>query len=120
MFKLLIIALVLSLLVACGGNAPKQKPKPSEPYVILSSLVDPVTNSYKLMIKVDPPITEENVKKAAELAIEKNKGQFQTVTVNSYTTHNMNSPPYAVSRYDSSGVTHQFNPAAAPQKIPTH
>ncbi len=120
MFKRIMIALVLSLVVACGGNAPKQKPKPSEPYIIISSIADPTANSYKLMIKVDPPITEENVKKAAEIAIEKNKGQFQTVIVNSYTTNNMNSTPYAISRYDSSGVTHQFNSQVAPQKIPTH
>jgi hypothetical protein len=120
MFKLLMIALVLSLLVACGGNAPEPKPKPSEPYVILSSIVDPATKSYKLMIKVDPPITEENVKKAAEIAIEKNKGQFAAITVHSYTTPNMNSVPYAVSQYDGSGVIHQFNSQAAPQKIPTH
>jgi hypothetical protein len=120
MVKLTMIALVLSLFVACGGNAPKQKPKPSEPYIVLSSLTDPATNSFKLMIKIDPPITEEGVKKAAEIAIEKHKGQFQTVTVNSYTTHNTNSTPYAVSRYDSGGVTHQVNSQAAPQKIPTH
>jgi hypothetical protein len=121
MFKRILIALVLSLVVACGGNAPEQRPKPSEPYVVLSSLTDPATNSFKLMIKVDPPITEEDVKKAVEIAIEKHKGQFQAVTVNSYTTHNTNTTPYAVSRYDSSsGVTHQFNSQAAPQKIPSH
>lgn len=120
MFKLIIIALVLSLFVACVGNAPKQKPRPSEPYVVLAALNDPATNSLKLMIKVDPPITEEEVKKAIEIAIEKHKAQFQAVTVNSYTTNNTNGTPYAVSRYDSSsGVTHQFT-WATPQKIPTH
>lgn len=120
MVKLIMIALVLSLFVACGGTAPRQKPKPSEPYIILSSMADPTTNSYKLMIKVDAPITEESVKKAAEMAIEKYKGQFASVIVQSYTTSNTNSTPYAVSQYDSSGVSHQFNPQLAPQKIPTH
>jgi hypothetical protein len=120
MLKRLSILILLSLFAACGGNAPQQRQKPIDPYIIISSMADPTTNSYRMMIRVDPPITEENVKKAAEKAIEKFKGQFAAVTVQSYTTSDTNTVPYAVSRYDGSGVSHQFNPQAAPQKIPSH
>jgi hypothetical protein len=120
MLKLLMVVTVLSLFVACGGNAPRQKPKPIEPYIVLAATADPATKTFRLMIRVDPPLTEENVKKTAEMAIEKYKGGFEAVTVNSYTTSNTNTTPYAVSRYDNNGVTHQFNSQMAPQQIPTH
>jgi hypothetical protein len=120
MLKRLIVVTVLSLFVACGGNAPRQKPKPIDPYIILGSTAEPATKTYRLMIRVDPPITEENIKKTVEMAIEKYKPGFDVVIVNSYTTSNTNTTPYAVSRYDSNGVTHQFNSQMAPQQIPTH
>ena len=120
MFKRIMVVTVLSLLVACGGNAPKQKPKPPEPYIIMSSIADPATKTYKMMIRVDTPITEDNVKKAAEMAIEKFKPGYDVVIITSYTTSNTSTPPIAVSRFDSSGVTHQFNSQMAPQQIPTH
>ena len=120
MLKLLMVITVLSMFVACGGNAPRQKPKPTEPYIVLSAMADPATKTYRMMIRLDPPITEENAKKTAEVAIEKYKGGYETVIVTSYATSNTNTPPYAVSRYDSSGVSHQINSQMAPQQIPTH
>jgi hypothetical protein len=120
MFKRLLVVSLFFLLAGCNSNAPKQKPKPIDPYIIISSMADPATKSYRMMIRVDPPITEENVKKAAEKAIEKFKGQFEVLTVNSYTSSDTNTIPIAISRYDNGGITHQFNPQAAPQKIPSH
>lgn len=120
MFKRIIVVTVLSLFVACGGNAPKQKPKPIDPYIIMSAIADPATKTYKMMIRVDPPITEDNVKKSAEMAIEKYKAGFDVVVVTSFTTSNTNTTPIAISRFDSSGVTHQYNSQMAPQQIPTH
>lgn len=83
-------------------------------------MADPASKSYRIMIRVDAPISEDRVKKAVDMLIEKHKGQFEAITINSYSTSDTNTPPYAVSRYDSSGVSHQFNANAAPQKIPTH
>jgi hypothetical protein len=120
MLKLLMVMVILSLFVACSGNAPRQKPKPTEPYIILAATADPATKTYRMMIRLDPPITEENAKKTAEVAIEKYKGGYETVIVTSYTTSNTNTTPYAVSRYDSNGVYHQFNSQMAPTQIPTH
>jgi hypothetical protein len=120
MFKRLLVLTVLSLFAACSNNTPRQKPMPSEPYIILSSMADPTTKSVRIMIRVDSPVSEDRVKKAVDLLVEKHKGQFEAVTINSYTTSDTNTLPYAVSRYDSSGVSHQFNAQAAPQKIPSH
>jgi hypothetical protein len=120
MFKRLMFLTVISLFVACSSNAPRQKPLPSEPYIVLSSMADPTSKSYRIMIRIDSPASEDRVKKAVDMLVEKHKGQFEALTINSYTTSDTNTPPYAVSRYDSSGVSHQFNAQVAPQKIPSH
>jgi hypothetical protein len=120
MFKLLMIATVLLLFVACNDNAPRSKPLPAEPYIILSSIADPASKSYRIMIRIDSPVSEDRVKKAVDMLIEKHKGQFEVLTINSYSTSDTNTTPFAVSRYDSGGVSHQFNAQAAPQKIPSH
>jgi hypothetical protein len=120
MVKPTLLALTFVLLIACGGTPPREKPNPTEPYVIISSLVNPATNELSITIKVDPPYSEEKVKGAAEMVIEKNRSAYKAITVKSFLTADASGIPYAVSRFDGQGVTHQINPQAAPQKIPSH
>jgi hypothetical protein len=120
MLKQFSVVLVLCLLMACGGNAPKQRPASYEPFTIMSSIVNPQTSEYTISIVVDPPLTEENAKKAAIRVYEKNKGQFKTVVVKSFARPDPNSIAFAESRFEGDSVTHKFNAQAAPQNIPSH
>jgi hypothetical protein len=120
MNKMMLIAVLAFLMVGCSTNAPTHKPRPAEPFIILTSGVDPAANRLMISIRVDPPITEANVRQAAELVIEKNKPSYKSITVKSFATSDASGFPYATSFYDGQMVTHQFNPQAAPQKIPSH
>ena len=121
MRKLLLFILLLPTFIACTSNAPNQKPQPTQPFIVEASSIDPATDSLIMSIKIDPPFTEATVKKAAEIAIEQNKGRFKNITVRSYTQNlSQNPPTFAVSVFDGSTVTHQIMPQVAPQKIPTH
>ena len=119
MNKFMLIAAISLLLVGCGGNAPRQKPKPEEPYVVLSSSTDPTLNRLSIAIKVDPPVTEEAVKQAVEMVIEKHKASYKNITVKSFAIADASGLPYATSYFDGQGITYQFNPQALPQKIPS-
>src|SRR5829696_4671246 len=111
MRKLLIFILLLSTFIACTSDAPKQKPLPSQPFIVEASSVDPATDSLIMSIKLDAPFTEAAAKKAAEIVIEQNKARFKNITVRSYTQNlNQNPLPYAVSVFDGNTVTHQITP----------
>ncbi|MBI3652924.1 MAG: hypothetical protein HY231_18010 [Acidobacteria bacterium] len=121
MKKLILMALLTTLLLACSNSkTPKQEARDAEPYRVISSLVNPANHSLLVMIQVDPPLNEARVKKAVELVIENNKGQFQNIEVKSFATPDANTPPFATSDFDGQSVSHRFNPQAAPQKIPSH
>ena len=119
MCKLSLVIALLLFSFAC--NAPVSKPKPSEPYVITSSFVDQATNSLTVSIALDPPITEENAKAAGEAVINKNRNQFKSVVVKSYTSPQQQSLyPYCVSMFSDGAISHQINKQLEPQKIPSH
>jgi hypothetical protein len=120
MVKLILITLVFALLNGCGGEAPKRKAKPLEPYVVLFTAADSATSQLTVAIQVDPPITEEAVKKAAGMVIENNKASYKNIVVKSFTSSNASGIPYGTTYFDGQNMTHQFNPQAAPQKIPSH
>ncbi len=113
--------LLLLTFIACTSDAPKEKPRPAEPFVIEASAVDPSTNSLIVSIKLDPPFTEETAKKAAEIVVERNKARFKNITVKSFTRHLGENPmPFGVSVFDGTNLTHQINAQLGPQKIPSH
>lgn len=121
MKRVIAIAFVAVFLAACGGDAPQVKNRHSQPYIVLASFADPAANALTVSIRVDPPVTEENVKTAADLVIENNKAQFKNITVKSFAVSDASGFPYGTSTYIQGNLTsHHFNPQAAPQKIPTH
>lgn len=116
------VCCVIALLIFVSAcNAPVSKPKPSEPYVITSSVVDQANNSLTVSIVLDPPITEENAKSAGEAVINKNRNQFKSVTVKSYASSlQQNLYPYCTSTLSEGTISHQVNKQLEPQKIPSH
>lgn len=120
MRKAVVFIFFTLLLVACAGEAPKKKDRPTLPYVVLSSVTDPATGMLSISIKVDPPHSEENLQTVAALVIENYKSQFNNITVKSYTRSDASGIPYGISTYTNNTISHQFNSQAAPQKIPSH
>ena len=114
-------ALILLVLLGCGGGGPKPIGKRLEPYVINSTLVDPERKSVTFSISVNSQSTQDDVKTIVELVISTNKAKFQNITVKTYLLgSDPGGPPYATSMLADGSVTHWFNPLTAPQKIPTH
>ena len=121
MTRIAVGALILLILLACGGGGPKPIGKRSEPYVVNSTLVDPARNEATFIISVNAQSTQDNVKTVAELVISTNKAQFQNVTVKTYLLGSDQSGlPYAISTLADGVITHWFSPQPPTEKIPTH
>ena len=121
MIRIAFGALILLVLLACGGGGPKQIGKRLEPYLINSTLVDPARKAVTIIISVHAQSTPDDVKTVAELVISTNKAEFQNITVKTYLLgSDQSGPPYATSILADGTVTHLFSPQAATKKIPTH
>ncbi|HEV8483692.1 MAG TPA: hypothetical protein VGV87_09100 [Blastocatellia bacterium] len=121
MTRIAVSALILLVLIACGGGGPKRIGKRSDPYIINSTLVDPSRNAATFSISVASESSQDDVKTVAELVISTNKAQFKNITVKTYLLgSDQSGVPYATSMLADNVVTHWFNPQATPQKIPTH
>ena len=112
--------LIALLFFAAACNAPVTRQKPSENYVIDTSVVDQANNSLTVNIRLDPPITEESARAAGEAVINKNRQQFKTVIVKSFTQAQQSLYPYCISTLSDGVISHQVNKQLEPQKIPSH
>ena len=115
-----LLILISALLVACGGSPPQAEQRRAQPYRVLSTAIDQANAALMISIQVDPPVTEETVKTAAEIAIRDNKARFQTITVRSFTSPQPDGLAYCTSIYSNGSITHQVDPRAESKKIPTH
>src|SRR2546426_1083868 len=118
MARAIIIALVMSAFVACGG-APAPTRSNTQAYSVISEQANPAAGTSTLLIRVTGPATQANVKSAAEAAISGRKGGFAHVIVKSYVEGmTASDPPFAISRLENGAVTHRFNSTTETQKIP--
>ena len=120
MFRVIIVAFVLSSFVACGGAAAPTRSN-AQPFSVISEQADPVAGTLTLLIRVSGPATQANVRPIAESAIASRKGEYAHVIVKSYVEGTTASdPPFAISRLEDGAITHRFNSMNETQKIPTH
>ena len=121
MFRTATSALLLLVLLSCGGSAPAPTRSDAQLSEVISEQADPAAGSLTLVIKVAGPATQSNVKSAAESAIANRKDRYRHILVKSYTEGmNASDTPFAISRLEDGVVTHRFNSLAETQKIPTH
>ena len=118
MIKILAIALALALAVACA-SPPVQRS--AESFIVIGTVVNQAANSITVSIRAEPPATKEHNKTVAEQAISRYRDQYRSVIINSYVGGDSPSElPFATSIFENGATTHQFNPRATTQKIPTH
>lgn len=116
--KMLLIGIPIWLLTSCGGDAPVITS--SARYMVVGEMVDPVSGSLIINIKMSQQSTESDIKSVAEALITERRDRHSKVTVRTLLDEYGNDRPYAASSLDSGQVTHQFNQAAKQKRIPTH
>jgi hypothetical protein len=120
MFKASMAILVLSLIVACGGTPPQMRVA-SPPHSIISEQPDPATAGVVVDIKVAGQPSQSDVKSIAESLIASRRSEYKMIVIRSFVdSATQGRMPYALSRLENGAITHQFNPQAEMQKIPTH
>jgi hypothetical protein len=118
--KMILVSLALSFLMSCG-TAPRPTRSDAQLFTIVSEQPDHQTGILTMTIRVFGPATQTNVRTAAESVIAGRKDQYRQIIVSSYTEEMKESePPFAISRFEGTTVSHRFNSLAETQKIPTH
>jgi hypothetical protein len=117
MIKVLMLGLALAL-AACGESAPPPTPSEPQPYSIVSERSDP-SGGLTVGIKVSAAAGEASIKSAAESVISARRGQYSSVTVNTFAE---GEKPVAVSKLEGGRVSHAFTDEARGKqvRIPTH
>jgi hypothetical protein len=111
----------LTLVVSCGGTAPRPTLARAQSYSVISEQADPVAGTLTISIKVAGPVTQSNLKSAAEALIAERKSEYRHITVKSYAENAATSdPPAAISRLENDAVSHVFNARTEPERIQTH
>jgi hypothetical protein len=114
-------AAVLTLVVSCGGTAPRPTLARAQSYSVVSEQADPVAGTLTISIKVAGPATQSNFKSAAESLIAERKSEYRHITVKSYAENaTASDPPAAISRLENDSVSHVFNARTETEKIQTH
>ena len=121
MFRTATSALLLLVLLSCGGSAPAPTRSNAQSFEVISEQADPAAGSLALLIKVAGPATQSNVRSIAESVIANRKDQYRHILVKSYTEGmSPSDTPFAISRLEDGAVTHRFSSLAETRKIPTH
>ena len=121
LLKVSAVAALLSLLVSCGGTAPRPTLARPQSYSVISEQADPVAGTLTISIKVAGPVTQSNFKSAAEALIAERKAEYRHITVKSYAENAAASdPPAAISRLENEAVSHVFNARTETERIQTH
>jgi hypothetical protein len=117
MGRILVLALALSF-AACGESAPPPTRAEPHSYSILSERPDP-SGGLTVNIKVSAAAGEDSIKSAAESVISARRGQYPSVTVNSFAE---GENPVAVSKLEGGRMSHAFTDEGRGKqvRIPTH
>ena len=114
-------AVLLSLVVCCGGTAPRPTLARAQSYSVISEQADPVAGTLTISIKVAGPVTQSSFKSAAEALIAERKSEYRHITVKSYAENaTASDPPAAISRLENDAVSHVFNARTETERIQTH
>gem|GEM_PF-1374140 len=114
-------AAVLTLVVSCGGTAPRPTLTRAQSYSVISEQADPIAGTLTISIKVVGPATQSNLKSAADSLIAERKSEYRHITVKSYAENAAASdPPAAISRLENEAVSHVFNARTETERIQTH
>jgi hypothetical protein len=107
--------------VSCGGTAPRPTLARAQSYSVISEQADPVAGTLTISIKVAGPVTQSNLKSAAESLIAERKSEYRHITVKSYAENAAASdPPAAISRLENDAISHVFNTKTETERIKTH
>ena len=128
MIKVLVAAVALLSLVACGGNAPRPTRADAPLFSIVSEQPDPASGSTNVIIKFPKSTLPPQIKANAESLIASRRDQYRRITVKSFLEgSNLDGVPFAVSKLENDSVDTVFNavlggsPAPGGSvRIPTH
>ena len=121
LLKVSAAAVLSSLLVSCGGTAPRPTLARAQSYSVITEQADPLAGTLTISIKVAGPATQSNFKSAAESLIAERKSEYRHITVKSYAENAAASdPPAAISRLENDSVSHVFNARTETERIQTH
>ena len=121
LLKVSAAAVLSSLLLSCGGTAPRPTLARAQSYSVITEQADPGPVTLIEIVKVTGPATQANFKSAAESLIAERKSEYRHITVKSYAENAPASdPPAAISRLDNDSVSHVFNARTETEKIQTH
>ena len=128
MIKVLVAAIALLSLAACGGNAPRPTRADAPLFSIVSEQTDPASSSASVIVKFPKSTLPPQIKADAESFIASRKDQFRRITVKSFLEgSNLDGVPLAVSTLENGAIDTVFNgvPGGAQSpggsvRIPTH
>ncbi|HEX8185190.1 MAG TPA: hypothetical protein VF747_10575 [Blastocatellia bacterium] len=122
MIKVLIVAITLLSIAACGGNAPRPTSADAQLFSIISEQPDPAAGSTLIIIKFSKLTLPPQIKANAESLIASRKNEYRRVTVKSFLEgSNLDGVPFAVSKLENDSVETVFNASPGGSvRIPTH
>jgi len=128
MIKLLVAAIALSSLAACGGDAPRPSRADAPLFSVISEQTDAASGSASIIIKFPKSTLPPQVKAGAESFIASRKDHFRRITVKSFLEgSNLDGVPLAISTLENGAIDTVFNAvpggSLAPGgsvRIPTH
>lgn len=128
MIRVLVAAIALSLLAACGGSAPRPTRADAPSFSVVSEQADAAAGSTSVIIKFPKTTLPPQIKAQAESLIASRRDQYRRITVKSFLEgSNLDGVPFAISKLENGAVDTVFNAvpggSAAPNgsvRIPTH
>jgi len=121
MIKAAIIALALTMFVACS-DAPRPTPADRQSFSVVSEYPDAATGRLTVLITVRKSSLPPDVKAAAESVIASRREKYQRITVKSFIEgSSLDGQPFAISKLENDSVEHVFGTMPGGSvKIPTH